>query len=128
MQSRILAGEALADLVRRELAPTDHVSLIVDEGELRILVPFTTNKEPISRHLDHPESLSRAARDLERKLGDLRDDADSCRDTGDIVGCARQAASSFVAETSRETETSLDHLETLVKALASIPDRKILLY
>ncbi len=127
-QSRILAAGALADLVKKELTPTDRVSLMVDADELRILVPFTTGREILLRHLERPDALSESARDQERRLSDLRDNAASCRDTSDVAGCARQAAGTFVAETGRETETSLDHLETLVKSLGSIPDRKILLY
>ncbi len=128
VQSRILAGEALADFVAREMARADRVSLMVDEDELRILVPFTTDRDALLRRLEHPESLSRSARDLERNLKELQDNAESCRDTGDVLGCARQAASSFVAQTAIETEKSLNHLEAFVKAMGSIPDRKIVLY
>jgi VWFA-related protein len=127
-EGRVRAGTALQGLVENSLREDDRVALMVDEGELRIVVPFTTRHDELLSYLQNPEGLSTRSRDLERRLTDLRDDTESCRDAADPPRCAQQAGSSFVFETSRETEASLEHLEALLRGLAAIPDRKILFY
>jgi VWFA-related protein len=101
---------------------------MVDEDELRMLVPFTTDHQRVLEYVRSPEGFSSRYRDIERRLNDLRDDTESCRLAPAMVDCAQQAATNFVFETSRETETSLEHLEALLRSLAAIPDRKILFY
>jgi VWFA-related protein len=127
-QGRVRAGLALRGLAENALSEGDRVALMVDEDELRVVVPFTTRHEQLLPYLQNPEGISTRSRDLERRLSDLRDDAESCRDAPDPVRCAQQAGSSFVFETSRETEAGLAHLEALLRGLAAIPDRKILFY
>lgn len=130
-QGRVRAGEALKELVDKHVLPDDRVSLMVDEDELRILAPFSTDRRLLMHHLENPEGLTTRARDIERRIQDMRDDAETCQDARtfqDRADCAQQATGSFLLETSRETERSLDHLEALLRTLASIPDRKILFY
>lgn len=127
-QGRIRAGKALRSLIDSGLRPEDRVALLVDEDDLRIAVPFTTHHEAILKVLESPESISNRSRDMERRLRELRDNAESCRDATRIADCAKSSAGSFLLETGRETETSLDHLEALLRGLGSIPERKILFY
>jgi VWFA-related protein len=127
-QGRVRSARAARELIEEHLTPQDRVALIVDEDELKILVPFTKDHGRVVEYIRDPEGLSTRYRDIERRLKDLRDDTESCRDAEDLVRCARMAATSFVFETARETETSLDHLEALLRGLAAIPDRKILFY
>jgi len=122
------AGEAALELVEEHLGPQDRVSLMVDEDDLKVLVPFTTRREALLHHLKNPEGMSKRYRDIERRLEDLRDDTESCRDVSNLVNCATQAATNYVMETSRETEASLEHLEALLHSLAAIPDRKLVFY
>lgn len=127
-QGRTLAAAAAKEMLDRDLAPTDRVCLMVDDQELRIVVPFTTKREAILRRLDDSAGMTRMVRDVEGRLRELRDNTESCRTAPDILACARQSASAFLLETSRETETSLAHMEALLRGLAAIPDRKTLFY
>jgi VWFA-related protein len=127
-QGRARSAKAVQQLVAEHLHPDDRVALMVDDDELRMLVPFTTDHQQVIEYIRSPEGLSSRYRDIERRLSDLRDDTESCRLAAAMVDCAQQAATTFVFESSRETETSLDHLEALVRSLAAIPDRKILFY
>jgi VWFA-related protein len=127
-QGRVRASLALHELVENALAASDRVALVVDEDELRVLVPFAGGRDELSAYLANPARISSRSRDLERRLTDLREDAESCRDAADPLQCAQQAASAFAFETGRETEASLERLEALLRSLAAIPDRKILFY
>jgi VWFA-related protein len=129
LQGRLRAGKALRELAKSELRPGDRVALLVDEDELRILVPFSTQTEVLLSYLEDPQGLTRRSRDLERRLKDVLETAEDCRGAlyhEQRAQCAKQAVSSFLMETSRETERSLDHLEALLRSLGAIPDRKIL--
>ncbi|MBD3869663.1 MAG: VWA domain-containing protein, partial [Acidobacteria bacterium] len=127
-QNRVRSGRAIKDLMEREFRPGDRVALLVDDDELRVVVPPSSRIEEVLQNLETIEGISDKYRDLEVRLRDLREDAESCRDAPDIHKCARQSATNFLFETSRETETSLDHLESLVLSLGAIPERKILFY
>ncbi len=127
-QNRVRAGKAIKDLMEREFRPGDRVALLVDDDELRVVVPPSSRIGEVLRNLESIEGISSKYRDLEVRLRDLREDAESCRDAPDIHLCARQSATNFLMETSRETETSLDHLESLIRSLGAIPERKILFY
>lgn len=125
---RIRSARALADLVERELRPEDRVALVVDEAELRVVVPFSSSRPALLWHLRHPEGLTARRRDLDDRLEDLRDAANGCRGAGhfaEMAACAERAVGGFLLESDRETERSLDHLEALFRSLAAIPDRKI---
>jgi VWFA-related protein len=127
-QGRVRSAKAAQDLLENDLAPQDRVALIIDGDELRILAPFSTDHQRVIEYVRDPEGLSTRYRNIESRLNDLRDDTESCRDASDVVRCARSAATNFVFETARETESSLEHLEALLRGLAAIPDRKVLFY
>ncbi len=127
-QNLARAGAAVKDLVAHNLGPEDRVALMVDEDDLAIVVPFTTQRTALLQYLEHPEGLVHRSRDMERRLKELQENSQSCRDTSEVVKCVRDSTGSFLLETSRETETSLNHLEALLRGLSAIPHRKILLY
>jgi VWFA-related protein len=124
---RVHAGQALERLVD-SLRPQDRIALMVDDEQLRFVVPFTTRHEMVTGHLRSPEGIASLQRDLEQRLEDLRDATESCRDASQIVACAQQAATNFLFETREDTEDSLRHLEALLRSLAAIPERKIVFY
>lgn len=129
LQGRVRAGAALRQLVEDGLREGDRVSLMVDDpDELRVVVPFTTHHERLLPHLRDPAGISNRSRDLVLRLSELRENVESCRDASDPLRCARQTGSSFVFEAGRETEASMAHLETLLRGLGAIPDRKLLFY
>jgi hypothetical protein len=72
--------------------------------------------------------MTTTQRDIERILKDLREDTEDCRETRPLPPCAKRAAETFLAQVGPQTERSLEHLENLLRSLAAIPDRKILLY
>jgi len=128
LQSLMRAGKAARLLVQQSLGPNDRVALMIDEDDLRVLVPFTQGREELLAYLEYPEGMTSRNRNIERRLRDLRDDTESCRDVSNLVECAEQATSNFIFETARETERSLEHFEALLRSLAAIPDRKIVFY
>ena len=127
-QSRVLAGPSLKTFVEKEVRPEDQVSLMIDELDLRIAVPFTQRKDEILAALENPEALTTTQRDIERILKDLRTDTEDCREAPGMQQCLRQVALGFLSQTGPQTERSLEHLENLLRSLAAIPDRKILVY
>jgi VWFA-related protein len=128
LQSLMRAGSAARLLVEQSLGPDDRVALMIDEDDLRVLVPFTRSREELLEYLQNPEGMTSRTRDIESRLRDLRDDTESCRDVSNLVECAEQATSNFIFEAARETERSLEHFEALLRSLAAIPDRKIVFY
>ena len=127
-QSRARCAAAALELIEHDVTKEDRVALLVDDDELRVVVPFSTDHALTARYLKEPDGLSSRYRDIENLLEELRDTAEDCRTARDRDGCARVAGNNFLNQTSRESETSLEHLEALLRGLAAIPDRKILFY
>jgi VWFA-related protein len=128
MASRYRAAAAAAEMVRSSLAPRDRVAIVVDDSEVRLVQPFTTDHSRILGLLAQADDLSIRNRDIEVLLDSTREQAEDCHEQRRRVSCVRQAVQSLVFELSERTEETFDHLETFLNAMAPIPGRKLVFY
>ena len=128
LQSRIRAADAAREMATSGLHPEDRVSVIVGDEELRIVVPFTRDHALVARTIQDGAGLTNRSRDLTAMLDSARSDAESCRDEDARQYCVSKALQNFLTETSLQARRSLRQLESLVRGLSVIPDRKVVFW
>lgn len=122
--------EAARDWVQQEMRETDLVSIaVMHRAEVRIVVRFTSRKEPLLDVLMSGSILSGITHhDYIDELRNLMDDLQTCVPAYEPQMCSLSAVQAYIHEWRVRTEQAMGGLRRFSASLGAIPGRKAVYY
>lgn len=127
---RKLATDALKRFLESELDPTYQVALLLFDGQVRQLVPFTQERRAVVAALDnvHTERKARArlapGTEMQQLLGNK---LPMCADLPDLEQCLRDTGNEYVGEITAKASNFVDALDSIVAYAEGLEGHKSVL-
>ncbi|MGZ8709098.1 MAG: VWA domain-containing protein [Thermoanaerobaculia bacterium] len=124
------ATDALKRFLETELDPSFQVALLLFDGQVRQLVPFTQDRRAVIAALDnvHTERKSRArlapGTAMQQLLGNK---LPMCVDMPDLPQCLRDTGNEYVGEITMKASTFVDALDSIVGYVEGLEGHKSVL-
>jgi VWFA-related protein len=125
------ATDALKRFLENELDPSFQVALLLFDGEVRQLVPFTQDRQVVTAALDrvHGERKARARLAPGTQMRQLLDRLPICAglEPSDSTQCLRDSAIEYASEVTQTAHRFVDALESIVGYVEGLEGHKSVL-
>jgi VWFA-related protein len=125
--TRQLALESSREFLAQRVEPNDLVQVVVFDGKLEVIQPFTNNPILLESAIHAVASrMDRVVGDRFSDLDDLMDALEGCRNSASAPSCAGGRASAYENDRWRESDALLTALIHVVRSVKAVPDVKAL--
>jgi VWFA-related protein len=125
--TRHSALESSREFLAQRVEPTDLVQVVVFDGQLEVIQPFTNNPILLESAIHAVASrMDRVVGDRFSDLDDLMDALEGCRNSASAPSCASGRASAYENDRWRESDALLQALIHVVRSVKAVPDVKAL--